>query len=108
MKFRPAARPPSPAAAGEGWGEGTPSFRVSVSDTGRGVPEADRARIFEEFQQADGSSTRPKGGTGLGLSIARRIIEMHGGRIWLDSVEGQGSTFTFSIPVRVEKQVAVE
>ena len=99
---------PPPAAAGEGGGEGSPSFVISVSDTGRGVPEAERTRIFEEFQQADGSTTRAKGGTGLGLSIAKRIVEMHGGRIWVDSVEGQGSTFTFTIPIRVEQQVPVE
>ena len=82
------------------------SFVVSVADTGPGISEADQARIFEEFQQADSSSTRKKGGTGLGLAIAKRIVEMHGGRIWVESALGRGSTFRFALPVRVERQVA--
>jgi signal transduction histidine kinase len=61
-------------------------------------------RIFEEFAQADTSSTRKKGGTGLGLSIAKRIIELHHGRIWVESVLGEGATFSFTVPVRVERQ----
>jgi signal transduction histidine kinase len=81
------------------------SFTVAVRDTGPGIAEADRTKIFEEFQQADNSSTREKGGTGLGLSIAKRIIEMHGGRIWVESTVGRGSTFLFTLPVRVERQV---
>jgi signal transduction histidine kinase len=80
------------------------SFLVSVSDTGPGLWEADQKKIFEEFRQADGSSTREKGGTGLGLSIAKRIVEMHGGRIWVESTFGKGSTFWFTLPVRVEHQ----
>lgn len=80
------------------------TFLVSVSDTGPGLSEADQQRIFEEFHQADSSSTRKKGGTGLGLSIAKRIIEMHGGRIWVESSLGKGSTFRFTLPVRVERQ----
>ena len=80
------------------------TFVISVSDTGPGLSEADQQMIFEEFHQVDGSSTRKKGGTGLGLSIARRIVEMHGGRIWVESTEGKGSTFWFTLPVRVERQ----
>jgi len=80
------------------------TFLVSVSDTGPGLSEADQKKIFEEFRQADSSSTRKKGGTGLGLSIAKRIIEMHGGRIWVESNLGKGSTFRFTLPVRVEQQ----
>ncbi len=80
------------------------AFQVSVSDTGPGIPEGQYERIFEEFQQVDGSSTRAKGGTGLGLAIAKKIIELHGGRIWVESTIGKGSTFTFSVPVRTERQ----
>ena len=81
------------------------SYTLSVRDTGPGIAEADQKKIFEEFQQADSSATKKKGGTGLGLSIARRIIEMHGGRIWVDSKIGEGSTFSVEIPVSVEQQV---
>jgi len=80
------------------------TFVVSVSDTGPGLSESDQQRIFEEFHQVDASSTRKKGGTGLGLSIAKRIVEMHGGRIWVESTLGKGSTFSFTLPVRVERQ----
>jgi signal transduction histidine kinase len=80
------------------------AFTVAVCDTGPGIAAADQAKIFEEFQQADSSITRKKGGTGLGLSIAKRIIEMHGGRIWVESEPGKGSTFYFTLPVRVEAQ----
>lgn len=76
---------------------------ISVSDTGPGIPEADQQKIFEEFQQA-GSGMRTKGGTGLGLAIAKRIVELHGGRIWVESSMGKGSTFWFTLPVRVERE----
>jgi signal transduction histidine kinase len=81
------------------------SFHVSVRDTGPGISSADQARLFQEFQQADNAITRKKGGTGLGLAISKRIIEMHGGRIWVESQVGQGSTFAFTLPVVVERQV---
>src|SRR5918999_6308917 len=74
-------------------------FVVAVTDTGVGIAPEDRERIFEEFQQVDTSSTRKKGGTGLGLAIARRIVELHGGRIWVDSAPGRGSTFCFTLPI---------
>jgi two-component system, NtrC family, sensor kinase len=80
------------------------AFMVAVSDTGAGIAEADQQKVFEEFQQADSSNTRKKGGTGLGLTIAKKIIEMHGGRIWVESSLGAGSTFQFTLPVRVERQ----
>jgi len=60
--------------------------------------------IFNEFQQVDGSSTREKGGTGLGLSIAKKIVNMHGGRIWVESEQLRGAIFKFTIPIRVEQQ----
>jgi signal transduction histidine kinase len=80
-------------------------FTVAVTDTGPGIAPRDQGRIFEEFQQADNSATKRKGGTGLGLSIAKRIIEMHGGRIWVESEVGKGSTFAFTIPVNVNRPV---
>ena len=76
-----------------------------MRDTGPGISSADQARLFQEFQQADNAVTKKKGGTGLGLAISKRIIEMHGGRIWVESQPGQGSTFTFALPVIVERQV---
>ena len=79
------------------------ALRVAVSDTGPGIPVSDQAKIFEEFQQVDNTSTRKKGGTGLGLSISRRIVEMHGGSIWVDSIPGQGATFAFTVPLRAER-----
>jgi GAF domain-containing protein len=82
------------------------AFMVAVHDTGPGIAASDQGKIFEEFQQADNSATKRKGGTGLGLSIAKRIIGMHGGRIWVESDIGKGSTFAFTIPVKVERQVS--
>jgi signal transduction histidine kinase len=80
------------------------SFSVAVYDTGLGIAAADQAKLFEEFQQADNSITKAKGGTGLGLAISKRIIELHGGSIALESSIGQGSTFTFTLPIMVERQ----
>ncbi len=72
---------------------------VWVRDPGIGVPRADIARIFERFYKVDRARVRGRGGTGLGLSIARHVVEMHGGRIWVESEEGEGSTFSFAVPV---------
>jgi GAF domain-containing protein len=80
------------------------AFTVAVRDTGPGIAEAEQAKIFEEFQQADSSITKKKGGTGLGLAIAKRIVELHGGRIWVESSPGHGSTFSFTVPTKVEQQ----
>jgi signal transduction histidine kinase len=80
-------------------------FALSVSDTGPGIAEHDRVRVFEQFHQVDNSNTRAKGGTGLGLAIAKQIVEMHGGRIWVESVLGKGSTFHMQLPMRAELTV---
>jgi signal transduction histidine kinase len=80
------------------------AFTVAVKDTGPGIAPADQAKIFEEFQQADNSATKKKGGTGLGLSISRRIVEMHGGKLWVESEVGKGSVFQFTLPVQVAAQ----
>jgi signal transduction histidine kinase len=80
------------------------SFQVAVHDTGPGISKADQAKLFQQFQQADNSITKRKGGTGLGLAISKHIVEMHGGRIWLESAPDQGSTFSFTLPVQVEQQ----
>jgi signal transduction histidine kinase len=84
------------------------SFTLAVRDTGPGIPELDQGRIFEEFQQADTSITKTNGGTGLGLAISKRIIEMHGGEIRVESAIGKGSTFLVTVPVRVEQQVGLQ
>ena len=99
IKFTDAGEVAINAEAKNGW------FHVSVRDTGPGISSADQARLFQEFQQADNAITKKKGGTGLGLAISKRIIEMHGGRIWVESQPGQGSTFAFTLPVIVERQV---
>ena len=77
-------------------------FVVTVRDSGPGIAEADHDRIFGEFQQIDNSNTRKQGGTGLGLAISKRMIEMQGGMISVDSMLGRGSTFRVVLPVQVE------
>jgi PAS domain S-box-containing protein len=72
---------------------------ISVRDTGRGIPPDKLGAIFEPFEQVDSSDARQKGGTGLGLAISRSIIHQHGGRIWVESALGEGSTFSFTLPL---------
>jgi len=71
---------------------------LSVSDNGIGIPADKRERVFERFYQVDGSATKERGGTGLGLAISKEIIGHHGGRIWVESQEGEGCTFSLVIP----------
>jgi two-component system, OmpR family, phosphate regulon sensor histidine kinase PhoR len=71
----------------------------TVSDTGIGIPQADQPRIFERFYRVDAARSREVGGTGLGLAIAKHLVEVHGGRIWVESEVGQGSQFHFSVPL---------
>ncbi|MEZ0311554.1 MAG: ATP-binding protein [Myxococcota bacterium] len=81
-------------------------LRFSVADSGIGIPKDKHAIVFESFRQVDGSHTRAHGGTGLGLAIAKQLVEMHKGRMWLESEVGKGSTFVFEIPVSADDAVA--
>jgi signal transduction histidine kinase len=74
------------------------SVEVSVSDTGVGIAPEDQERVFEEFRQV-GTAEKKAEGTGLGLTLCRKFVELHGGRIWVKSQQGQGSVFTFTIPI---------
>ena len=84
-------------------GEQHPDYvKVSVKDNGIGIPTKDLQHVFDRFYQVEGHLTRRHGGMGLGLSVAKVMVEMHGGRIWVDSEEGKGSIFSFILPVRIE------
>jgi signal transduction histidine kinase len=73
-------------------------LQIDVIDTGEGIAPGSLDLVFEQFRQADNSSTRKAAGTGMGLTITRRLVEMHGGTIWVNSELGIGSTFSFTIP----------
>jgi signal transduction histidine kinase len=75
-------------------------FAITVADTGPGIPPEEQTRVFEQFHQIDSSNTKAKGGTGLGLAIAKQIVEMHGGRIWVESTPGRGASFQLELPIR--------
>jgi signal transduction histidine kinase len=94
IKFTDAGEERITVAAADG------HYALAVSDTGPGTPPEERDRIFEKFHQIDNSITKAKGGTELGLAIAKQIVEMHGGRIWVESTLGQGSTFRMELTVR--------
>lgn len=85
--------------------EDTGHFKVSVIDDGIGIPARDLPRVFERFFQVETHLTRHYGGMGLGLSVAKAMIELHGGRIWVESEEGKGSTFTFLLPMEQTRHV---
>lgn len=89
------------ATSGDGW------VTVSVADSGIGISLEAQAYIFDEFRQADASTTRRYGGTGLGLAISKRLVALHGGRIWVESGASGGSVFKFTMPVRVRATAAV-
>jgi signal transduction histidine kinase len=74
------------------------TVEISVSDTGIGIPPDDQTTIFEEFRQVGGDYAQKKEGTGLGLTLAKKFVELHGGKIWVESEVGKGSTFTFTLP----------
>jgi signal transduction histidine kinase/putative methionine-R-sulfoxide reductase with GAF domain/ActR/RegA family two-component response regulator len=78
--------------------------QISVIDTGPGIPEADQVKLFQTFSQVDGSATRKVGGSGLGLSISKQLVELLGGRIWLESTTSAGTTFCFTTPVHLKPQ----
>ena len=79
--------------------------QISVSDTGIGIRKEDLGKLFNKFQQIDSGTSRKYGGTGLGLAISKHLVELHGGRIWAESIYGQGSTFIFQLPLTIKKKV---
>jgi signal transduction histidine kinase len=89
---------PEPGRRDDQWVE------VSVRDTGSGIAAEDLPYVFERFYRADKSRSRATGGAGLGLAIAKQLVEAHGGRIWVESTEGEGSTFTFALPISINSQ----
>jgi hypothetical protein len=81
---------------------------VSVADTGVGIPPQDVEKMFEKFAQVSSRATCGEKGTGLGLAIVRKIVELHGGRVWVKSKVGEGSTFTFLVPVTKRETIEEE
>jgi len=79
-------------------------YLVSAEDDGIGIPESELPHVFERFRQVDGSPTRAHAGMGIGLALARSLVELHGGAIWASSVVGQGSRFTFALPIKATQR----
>jgi two-component system sensor histidine kinase ChiS len=92
LKFTESGEVRLSAVVQDGW------IELAVADTGIGIPQDKQERIFDAFEQGDASTERTHGGTGLGLSVAKQLVELHGGRIWLESVVGQGAVFRFTLP----------
>src|SRR5262249_29204584 len=90
------------AGAADGW------ITCAVSDTGVGIPQEALVYILDEFRRAASSTTRRYGGTGLGLAISKRLVGLHGGRLWVESTVGVGSTFRFTLPVRIRAMAVAE
>jgi two-component system phosphate regulon sensor histidine kinase PhoR len=93
------ARVKTAGDAGPGAPTNAASVTITVGDTGIGIPHSDQQRIFERFYRVDAARSREAGGTGLGLAITKHLVELHGGRIWVESEVGQGSKFHFSVPI---------
>ena len=90
-------------------GETVPGYvKVTVTDDGIGIPQKDLSRIFERFYQVEAHLTRKHSGMGLGLSVVKAMIDIHGGRVWAESVEGKGSRFTFILPVNAMQASAAD
>ena len=108
VKFTPDGGSIRVDAALEGEADGVCTLRISVSDTGIGISPEQQGRLFSSFQQAESSTARKFGGTGLGLAISKSIVEMMGGRIWVESELGKGATFSFTVQAgRGEQQGAI-
>ena len=80
---------------------------ITVKDTGRGIAQSGMPKIFEKFQQIESAESNEEGGTGLGLAICRQIIERHGGKIWVESTEGEGTTFSFILPIQERRETTI-
>ena len=102
------ANPHLPNDISSGLAPGSKWILVSVQDNGFGIAEANIPKVFEDFRQIEGGTSRKRGGTGLGVPISKRFIELHGGKMWLTSTEGHGTTFYFILPIAISEQESQE